>query len=85
MSNILQDMMGMLSRKKQVIPKKDDFITVARYNTVQEKMKPNPKVQTELITIDSLKTFVASTGASGSFTAGDQVVTVENGLIISII
>jgi hypothetical protein len=89
MSNILQDMMGMLSRKKQVVPKTDDFITVARYATVQERMKPNPKVETDLITIKSLKTLIvpaAVVGATGTFTSADsKTVTVTNGIIVSIV
>jgi hypothetical protein len=88
MSNILQDMMGMLRRKQQVAPKTEDYITIARYATVQERMKPRPKVQTELITISSLKTLIvpaAVVGATGTFTSADaKTVTVTNGIIVSI-
>ena len=59
MSTILQDMMGMLWRKQQVVPKTDDYITIARYQNPQERMKPQPKVQTELVTMSAIKTFVA--------------------------
>ena len=59
MGTILQGMMGMLSRKKVVIPKTDDYITLARYASAQERMKPHPKVQTELVTLGAIKTFVA--------------------------
>lgn len=72
MSNILQDMMGMLSRKKVVTPKTDDYITVARYTSAQERMKPHPKVETELVTMDSIKTFVG--GGGGGVTVTNQVV-----------
>jgi len=57
MSNILQDMMGMLWRKQQVTPKTEDYITIARYASAQERMKPQPKVQTELVTMGGIKTF----------------------------
>tara|TARA_R110000796_G_scaffold46369_1_gene112049 strand:+ start:1393 stop:1743 length:351 start_codon:yes stop_codon:yes gene_type:complete len=57
MGNILQDMMGMLTRKKIATPKTDDFITIARYATVQERLKPNPKIEAELVTMGSIKTF----------------------------
>ena len=57
MGNILQDMMGMLSRKKTVTPKTDDYVAIARYAGAQERMKPHPKVETELITLGSIKTF----------------------------
>ena len=59
MGTILQDMMGMLSRKKVVTPRTDDYITLARYAGAQERMKPHPKVQTELVTLGAIKTFVA--------------------------
>jgi|TARA_B110000483_G_C18162069_1_gene529692 hypothetical protein len=58
MGNILQDMMGMLTRKKIATPKTGDFITIARYATVQERLKPNPKIEAELVTMGSIKTFV---------------------------
>jgi len=57
MGTILQDMMGMLSRKKVVTPKADDYITLARYASAQERMKPHPKVETELVTMGAIKTF----------------------------
>lgn len=59
MGTILQDMMGMLSRKKVATPKTDDYITVARYTSAQEILKPFPKVETELVTMGAIKTFVA--------------------------
>ena len=63
MSNILQDMMGMLSRKKIVTPKADDFVTIARYASAQEKLKPNPRVEAELVTMGAIKTFVSAGGS----------------------
>ena len=57
MSTILQDMMGMLKRTGTVTPKADNYITVARYPNPQERLKPAPKLQAELVTLKSLKTF----------------------------
>lgn len=57
MSTILQDMMGMLRQKGTVTPKSDNYITVARYPNPQERLKPAPKLQTELVTLTALKTF----------------------------
>ena len=77
MGTILQDMMGMLSRKKVVTPRTDDYITLARYAGAQERMKPHPKVETELVTMGAIKTFVnagdtvkslTTTGVSGAST-----------------
>ena len=60
MSTILQDMMGMLRRKQIKQPKPDDVVTVARYESPQERLKPQPKVQTELVSLSSLKSFINS-------------------------
>ena len=57
MSTILQDMMGMLRQKGTVTPKGDNYITVARYPNPQERLKPQPKLQTELVTLTQLKAF----------------------------
>ena len=65
MSTILQDIMGMLSRKKIVTPITNDYFVIARYANPQERLKPNPKVETELITMADIKTFV-SAGSSDS-------------------
>ena len=58
MSTILQDMMGMLSRKKVKKVKLDDYFITSRYETPHERLKPNPKVDTELILAKDLVSFV---------------------------
>ena len=78
MSTILQDMMGMLWRKQQVVPKTDDYITIARYQNPQERMKPQPKVQTELVTMKALKTFVNTGGGAVSSIIGGTNVSVSS-------
>lgn len=74
MSTILQDMMGMLKRNKTVTPKSDNYMTVARYPNPQERLKPAPKLQTELVTLSALKTYF-NTGKSAvsSIVAGTNV------------
>ena len=57
MSTILQDMMGMLRQKGTVIPKGDNYMTLARYPNPQERLKPAPKLQTELVTLSQLKKY----------------------------
>lgn len=75
MSTILQDMMGMLKRNGTVTPKADNYITVARYPSPQERLKPAPKLQTELVTLSQLKTFFNAGGGSAvsSIVAGTNV------------
>lgn len=85
MGNILQGMMGMLSRKKIVAPKADDFVTIARYASAQEKLKPNPRVEAELVTMGAIKTFV-SAGSSGSqqLSIAGQELSLTNGGSVTI-
>ena len=87
MGTILQDMMGMLSRKKVVTPRTDDYITLARYAGAQERMKPHPKVETELVTMGSIKTFVNAGGTpslplTGGTIAGD--LTIDGALTLKV-
>jgi hypothetical protein len=79
MSTILQDMMGMLKRNGTVTPKSDNYITVARYPNPQERLKPQPKLQTELVTLSSLKTYfntggTASLPLTGGTLSGDLTI-----------
>ena len=85
MGTILQDMMGMLSRKKVVTPRTDDYITLARYAGAQERMKPHPKVETELVTMGAIKTFVnAGNSDSQQLSIAGQVLSLTNGGSVTI-
>ena len=78
MSNLLQDMMGMLSRKDTVTPKAGDYMSLARYPNPQERLRPNPKIQTELVKMSDLKTFMGGAGAQQLSIAG-QTLSLSNG------
>ena len=87
MSTILQDMMGMLKRNGTVTPKSDNYITVARYPNPQERLKPQPKLQTELVTLSSLKTYfntggTASLPLTGGTLSGD--LTIDGALTLKV-
>ena len=85
MGTILQDMMGMLSRKKVATPKTDDYITVARYTSAQEILKPFPKVETELVTMGAIKTFVnAGSSDSQQLSIDGQILSLTNGGSVTI-
>lgn len=85
MGTILQDMMGLLSRKKVVTPRTDDYITLARYASAQERMKPHPKVETELVTMGAIKTFVnAGNSDSQQLSIAGQVLSLTNGGSVTI-
>ena len=85
MGTILQDMMGMLSRKKVATPKTDDYVTVARYTSAQEILKPFPKVETELVTMGAIKTFVnAGSSDSQQLSIDGQILSLTNGGSVTI-
>ena len=79
MSTILQDMMGMLKRNGTVTPQADNYITVARYPNPQERLKPAPKLQTELVTLAKLKTFFNAGGDIQQLSIAGQVLSLTNG------
>ncbi len=85
MGTILQNMMGMLSRKKVATPKTDDYVTVARYTSAQEILKPFPKVETELVTMGAIKTFVnAGSSDSQQLSIDGQILSLTNGGSVTI-
>jgi len=80
MSTILQDMMGMLKRNGTALPKADNYITLARYPNPQERLKPAPKLQTELVTLAQLKTFFnAGGGDKQQLSIAGQILSLTNG------
>lgn len=69
MSTILQDIMGMLTRRKFTKIRNSDYLVIGRYETPQEVLKPNPKVESKLVSAKDLASFVNNTGS--------QLVTLE--------
>ena len=69
MGNILQDMMGLLSRKKVVKEaERTDFILLGRTPNPEDSMFVTPKMTNELITIQDLKLYFEQGEVSGSGT-----------------
>ena len=79
MGSILQDMMGMLTRKEAVTPKTDDLITLARYPNPQERLKPRPTLRTELVTMAKLKAFINTGADAQKLSIAGQVLSLTNG------
>ena len=79
MGSILQDMMGMLSRKDSVTPKTDDLMTLARYPNPQERLKPRPTLRTELVTMAKLKAFINTGADAQKLSIAGQVLSLTNG------
>lgn len=61
MSTILQDIMGMLTRRKFTKIRNSDYLVIGRYETPQEVLKPNPKVESKLVSAKDLASFINTT------------------------
>jgi hypothetical protein len=65
----LQDIMGLISKRKIKTPTDKDYIISAAYTDTQEVLKPQPKMEASLINVGALKKFIAN-GTQGP--AGPQ-------------
>ncbi len=70
MNSTLQDIMGMIAKRKIKVPTDKDYIVAAAYTDTQEVLKPQPKMEASLINIGALKKFIGTgnqgpTGATG--------------------
>jgi hypothetical protein len=70
MNSTLQDIMGMIAKRKIKVPTDKDYIVAAAYSDTQEVLKPQPKMEASLINIGALKKFIGTgnqgpTGATG--------------------
>jgi hypothetical protein len=58
--NLLQDILGLLSRNKKTKPVDTDLIPIGRYASIKEVLKPNPSLHTSLVSIKELKNHIAA-------------------------
>jgi len=63
--------MGLISKGKVKTPTDKDYLVVAAYTDVQEVLKPQPKMQANLVNIGALKKYIGTgmqgpTGATGA-------------------
>jgi hypothetical protein len=68
--NILQDIMGLISKRKIKAPSDKDYIVSAAYTDTQEVLMPQPKMEASLINLGALKKYIGTgtqgpTGATG--------------------
>jgi hypothetical protein len=56
----LQDIMGLISKRKIKTPTDKDYIISAAYTDTQEVLKPQPKMEPSLINIGALKKFITT-------------------------
>lgn len=71
MNSVLQDILGLIKRRKVNTPSDKDYVVAARYDNPQEVLKPNPKMHPALISLKDLKNWVVSSiNISGSGSVG---------------
>ena len=58
--NILQDILGLITKGKVKPPTDKDYMVVAAYTDAQEILKPQPKMQANLINLAALKNYIVS-------------------------
>jgi hypothetical protein len=71
--NILQDILGLFKRKKIVKTlQSNDYIPLGTFKSKKEALKPNPKMETVIISAIDLKNY---TGGGGGGTGGGYIQT----------
>ena len=56
--NTLQDILGLITKRKIKIPTDKDYIISAVYTDAQEVLKPQPKMEASLINIGALRKYI---------------------------
>lgn len=55
---ILQDILGLITKRKIKTPSDNDYIVSAAYTDTQERLKPQPKMVANLLNIGALKSYI---------------------------
>jgi hypothetical protein len=73
--NILQDILGLITKGKVKPPTGKDYMVVASYTDAQEILKPQPKMQANLISLAALKNYIISSIAPPAYKIYTAIVT----------
>jgi hypothetical protein len=79
--NLLQDILALVTRRKQVKPVDTDVLPIGRYKTSKEILKPKPEMKTNLVTLKDLKAYISLDPTSDNQTLSleNNILTIENG------
>lgn len=79
--NLLQDILALVTRKKEVKPVDTDVLPIGRYKTSREILKPKPEMKTNLVTLKDLKAYISldPTGDNQTLSLENNILTIENG------
>lgn len=79
--NLLQDILALVARKKEVEPVDTDVLPIGRYKTSREVLKPKPEMKTNLVTLKDLKAYISldPTNDNQTLSLENNILTIENG------
>lgn len=78
--NILQDILGLFKRKKIVKTlQSNDYIPLGTFKSKKEALKPNPKMESVLISAIDLKTYIGAGGGGGLLNLTNSLVVSKGG------
>jgi len=77
----LQDIMGLITKRKIKTPSDNDYIISAAYTDSQERLKPQPKMEANLLNIGALKKYVQIGSVAGTGTNNFLTKWTSNGVI----
>jgi hypothetical protein len=60
----LQDIMGLITKRKIKTPSDNDYIISAAYTDIYERLKPQPKMEPNLLSLGAIKAYIGS-GSQG--------------------
>jgi len=64
--NILQDILGLFKRREIIkTPRSNDYFPLATFKSKKEALKPNPKMETVIISAIDLKNYIGGGGGGG--------------------
>lgn len=74
----LQDIMGLITKRKIKTPTDNDYIISAAYTDTQERLKPQPKMEANLLSLGAIKKYVLSSIPIGGSQTLAQTLVIGN-------
>ncbi len=75
----LQDIMGLITKRKIKTPSDNDYIISAAYSDTQERLKPQPKMEASLLSLGGIKKYVLASIAPPNYKVFTALLTQTGG------
>lgn len=75
----LQDIMGLITKRKIKTPSDNDYIISAAYSDTQERLKPQPKMEASLLSLEGIKKYVLASIAPPKYKVFTALLTQSGG------